>query len=367
LKLIIDFILITGFLLNVIVLIGLIRINNKQKPHKLLGLFWCVILVTLIHFYAKLHDLDSLYTVTFLFANGVRLFLAPLIYIYILSICKPDKFSFKKTLKHFTFFAIYLVVYIIPSIVNHLKGQEVFTHLNLITNDYTQGLFQDTISILYLYFSIRLFINTKQNIKKQYSNINQKDFFWVRNFVLCFSVAIVLDILMIALSVLFNLNAAELGYATVLALVTAMFYLGYYGLTQSTIFLPDFMTNERKFQNSNMATDLHHLKEKFEQVIRTEKPYLTQALTLRTLANIANIPERKLSIIINDEMQTTFYDLINKYRIEKAKKKLTSNEFDKYSITGIAETCGFNSKSSFYRIFKKETGLTPTQYKNNNK
>ncbi|WP_282135041.1 helix-turn-helix domain-containing protein [Seonamhaeicola maritimus] len=64
-------------------------------------------------------------------------------------------------------------------------------------------------------------------------------------------------------------------------------------------------------------------------------------------------------------MHTTFYDLINSLRVEEAKTKLKSAAFDKYSITGIAELCGFNSKSSFYRIFKKETGLTPTQFKNN--
>ena len=90
-------------------------------------------------------------------------------------------------------------------------------------------------------------------------------------------------------------------------------------------------------------------------------------LTLSSLAEIVNVSGRKLSVIINDEMHTTFYDLINKYRVEEAKIKLTLNEFDKYSIDGIAETCGFNSKSSFYRIFKNETGITPTQFKNSTK
>ena len=259
------------------------------------------------------------------------------------------------------------MVYIIPSVINYVTEQEIFTYLNLLENNYAQGLFQDVFSIIYLYFSLRLFYSSKKNIKQHYSNINQKDFLWVRNFIFCFSSVILFDILLIFLSMVFDFNAAELGYITVFILVISMVYLDYYGLTQSTIFLPDFLTNERKFKKNSTPDELGFLKEKLEQIFYTEKPYLVPGLTLSSLSEIVNISERKLSVVINDSMHTSFYDLINKYRIEEAKIKLTLNEYEKYSIAGVAETCGFNSKSSFYRIFKKETGITPTQFKNNTK
>ena len=164
---------------------------------------------------------------------------------------------------------------------------------------------------------------------------------------------------------LFNLNAAELGYVTVIVLVTSMVYLGYYGLTQSTIFLPNFLINSASKPIRDNPDELHSFKEKLELALIENKPYLVPELTLSELAERINIPERKLSHVINNTMHTTFYDLINTHRIEEAKTKLKSEAFNKYSIAGIAEICGFNSKSSFYRIFKKETGLTPAQYKNN--
>src|SRR5690606_21793320 len=107
------------------------------------------------------------------------------------------------------------------------------------------------------------------------------------------------------------------------------------------------------------------LKKKVTHAIEEEKLFLSPDLTLRILAEKIDLHERKLSGLINDEMKTTFYDLINYYRVEEAKKRLKSPMYDKYKVVAIGDSCGFNSKSSFYRVFKKETGLTPSQFKKN--
>lgn len=142
-----------------------------------------------------------------------------------------------------------------------------------------------------------------------------------------------------------------------------MLYLGYYGLTKSSIFLPDFLVAKNRMVSTLDQKDLNALKSKLEHLLLIEKIYLLPDLTLRTLAERMEISERKLSGLINDNMHTTFYDLINKYRVDEAKIRLKSLEFEKYSISGIGHSCGFNSRSSFYRIFKKETGITPTLFK----
>ncbi|NMH89074.1 helix-turn-helix domain-containing protein [Flavivirga algicola] len=363
-KLIIDFIIITGLVLNIFVLLGLLKIKGKQAPHKILIIMWGFIFLSLIHFYAKLHGMDLLYIMTFIFANGVRIFLAPLIFVYIKSIFQPYKSLIKKNLVHFTPFLIYLIIYILPSVVNHLAEKEVFQHVKLIDATMNQGLVLDLISLVYLILSARLFLVSKQHLKHQYSNINAKDFLWIRNFLFCFIIIIILDLILVFLALWFNLNPAELGYITIVFLVASMIYLGYYGLTQSTIFLPDFLVDKRAKPREINISELSGFQEKLEYSLNTDKPYLQPGLTLSVLAEHLGISDRKLSMVINDIMKTSFYDLINKYRIEEAKKKLASSDYDKYSITGIAEICGFNSKSSFYRIFKKETGMTPTQYKN---
>ena len=72
--------------------------------------------------------------------------------------------------------------------------------------------------------------------------------------------------------------------------------------------------------------------------------------------------ERKLSAFFKEVLDSNFYDAINAYRVEEAKHILKSEALKNHSITGIAHSCGFSSKSSFYRIFKKSTNLSPLAY-----
>lgn len=361
--LIVDFILILGVFLNALVLLGLLQIKNKQLPHKILILFWGFVLLSFLHFYARLHRLDFLFVFSFFFVNGVRLFLAPLIYIYIQSIFSFKKFSLKKSSIHFIPFLIYQVVYVIPEIITDITEKNIFSYLSYINQYFNQGLWQDLYALLYLYLSLRLYYKSKRKLEHQYSNINNKDFTWIRNFLSIFLIVMILDLILVLLSVFFEFNASELGYITIIGLVISMLYLGYYGLTKSSIFLPDFLVAKNRMVSTLDQKDLNALKSKLEHLLLIEKIYLLPDLTLRTLAERMEISERKLSGLINDNMHTTFYDLINKYRVDEAKIRLKSLEFEKYSISGIGHSCGFNSRSSFYRIFKKETGITPTLFK----
>jgi AraC-like DNA-binding protein len=61
-------------------------------------------------------------------------------------------------------------------------------------------------------------------------------------------------------------------------------------------------------------------------------------------------------------MQTNFYQLINSYRIARSKELLKTDRLEQVSIQGIGFDCGFSNKTSFYRAFKKFTGMTPAEY-----
>ena len=81
-----------------------------------------------------------------------------------------------------------------------------------------------------------------------------------------------------------------------------------------------------------------------------------------TLSDSVGIPKHHLSQIINSEMKTSFYTLINSKRVEHAIAKLKISEKMNYTLEGIGYESGFNSKSSFFHNFKKVTGKTPKQY-----
>jgi len=72
-----------------------------------------------------------------------------------------------------------------------------------------------------------------------------------------------------------------------------------------------------------------------------------------------------LSQIINENFNRNFYDLINEYRVKEVKKCLSNQKYNNFTLLGIAYECGFNSKASFNGVFKKFTGLTPSEFKKN--
>jgi len=95
-----------------------------------------------------------------------------------------------------------------------------------------------------------------------------------------------------------------------------------------------------------------------------EKPFLNNELTLSELAGAIGIYKHYLTQILNDKLNKNFYEFVNHYRVEEFKSQLNNPKSKKFSFLGLALNSGFNSKSSFNRIFKDLTGLTPSQYKN---
>ncbi|MEN0005280.1 MAG: helix-turn-helix domain-containing protein [Bacteroidota bacterium] len=98
------------------------------------------------------------------------------------------------------------------------------------------------------------------------------------------------------------------------------------------------------------------------QLMRERQPFLEQQLSLNTLADQLGTTNKKLSWLLNQHLQTNFNDFVNRYRVEAFKEKVAEGNSQTLSIVGIASECGFRSKSSFYRAFKKHEGCSPSDY-----
>ncbi|MBN2893986.1 MAG: tetratricopeptide repeat protein [Bacteroidales bacterium] len=94
-----------------------------------------------------------------------------------------------------------------------------------------------------------------------------------------------------------------------------------------------------------------------------EKIFLKSDITLDKMSRILNTNKLYLSKFINIEYKKNFNTFINAYRIKEAQKLLKSPDYKNYSLDGIAQTVGFKSRSSFYSVFKRITGVTPSFYK----
>jgi AraC-like DNA-binding protein len=102
--------------------------------------------------------------------------------------------------------------------------------------------------------------------------------------------------------------------------------------------------------------------DKIKSFVETEKVYLQQDLNVHVLAEHLNMRPNILSEEIKIHSGKNFSQFVNDYRVEEVKKRLEAGAADEFTLLAIAFDCGFNSKASFNRVFKENTGMTPRQY-----
>jgi AraC-like DNA-binding protein len=122
----------------------------------------------------------------------------------------------------------------------------------------------------------------------------------------------------------------------------------------------------KKYEKSRISPEQaeKYLK-KLLHFMETEKPYLDPNISLHGLSENLMIPDHYMSQIINTKLKLNFYDFINNYRIEEAKRIFTNSKQEHLTVLEVAYEVGFNSKSAFNRAFKKTTHVTPSEFKKN--
>ncbi len=120
----------------------------------------------------------------------------------------------------------------------------------------------------------------------------------------------------------------------------------------------------RKYAKSGLDPDrLSAYQERLESVMKSEQIFLRSDMTLPKLAESVDCSVNHLSQVINSGLGMSFFDYLNRYRIDHAKSLLAELDERSTAILNIAYTVGFNSNSAFYAAFKKHVGQTPAQYR----
>ena len=119
-----------------------------------------------------------------------------------------------------------------------------------------------------------------------------------------------------------------------------------------------------KYAKSGLnQTQLLEYKQTLESIMRSDELYLRSDMTLPKLAEAVDCSVNHLSQVINAGFGISFFDYLNRYRIDYARQLLSTLDDKNCAILNIAFTVGFNSNSAFYAAFKKCVGQTPAQYR----
>ncbi|MBO8152881.1 MAG: hypothetical protein DRP92_02185 [Candidatus Neomarinimicrobiota bacterium] len=147
----------------------------------------------------------------------------------------------------------------------------------------------------------------------------------------------------------------------------SVYLLGYVALIKSNTFLEidfDYSSVKTKYRKSSLTEkDREQIASKLIELMKSEKPFKNGALTLLDLSGMLKVSPHNLSEVLNQKLGISFYDFINQYRAKEVKEILEIKAEKGKTLLQIAFDCGFNSKSTFNKFFKKCFGMTPSEYR----
>ncbi|MDY7393679.1 helix-turn-helix transcriptional regulator [Aureibaculum sp. 2210JD6-5] len=302
-------------------------------------------------------------------------FLVPMFYLFLINYLK-----FNKRYKSFLIFSIVLfAVAVITRLVLLIYLRTHNYSPNYIGDFMGQyNLIEETIIFIYsisifLYAVFIVFTYKKELFYiLDFDNLN-----WIKIF-LFFSMGLVL-LWVIALYKSYELaifNPAKYYDPIRISISILIYWLGYHGTQQhrfinnrisirnqikSRIALNQFVKIQNEDYVDSKKQHIHFME--IDTYIKNTKKFTNAKLSLETLAEELDISASFLSSIINKSNKTNFTDYINNYRVNQAKELLADKDYANYKILSIGLESGFNSKSTFYAVFKKFTGKTPAEYK----
>ena len=125
-----------------------------------------------------------------------------------------------------------------------------------------------------------------------------------------------------------------------------------------------FVLQKNRFNAIEEVNLYEKINALFLEKLQEEKLFLDNSLNIRKVAKMIGTNEKYLSNAINKIHNESFSSMVNKFRVEFAQELLLNVEYENHTIESIGNISGFNSKSNFNSVFKKSTGLTPSEFKN---
>lgn len=289
------------------------------------------------------------------FGSGPFLFLlAPALYLYLRSVVQPESGFKNADLGHFVLFS---VVGVFTLVLVNSEGDQYLIMKQVIG---TPWLFMVIQFGYYLYRSRKLVRFHQDRVTQGYSNLEGLDVSWIKYILWLFGLLLFFFIVITPL-IIHGVNLTTYKIFASLFFTLIMLFITYKGVRQR---VTTEITNGNDSNTETIDTKIEgELKTKLINYMESQKPYLDPELTLVDLAKQLSISRNQLSAIINSGIGDNFYSFVNQYRVEEVKKLIQEDSKKQYTIMALASDAGFNSKSSFNNIFKKVTGLTPSEYR----
>jgi AraC-like DNA-binding protein len=370
----INFVILSGILQSVIVafILVLSRKGNKYA-NRLIGVF---VFICSLHFsWSLVIDLNlaDILKQVFWFPYSYLLALGPLLYFYSRSLSQPDFRIGSKELFHFlpvTTEALMQLIFIIVGVRNNVVHYVVPGFLFFRFVELTSA----AVSILmYGKLSLDLIRKHEETLAQNFSSQKNITLSWLLKLIKylrvlwIFWLAFELSFFFFFRFQMHFIPVYLLLYGLLVVIAYSNYWIGIQALNKSESLIEQTAVSvSAETQNvySRLSeTEINRHIEDLERLMKIEKLYLHEALALRMLAIRMQADPNLVSFVLNNVLHKTFYDYVNDFRIEEVKRKISDPAYAHLKIVEIAYECGFNSKATFNRVFKKHTGRSPSEFR----
>jgi AraC-like DNA-binding protein len=379
-----------GIIYSVLLFAKAIKTENKSNYWLSLFIFLCSLYIApwMLGF-AGWYDNQPYRDILFYTPFQHLFFVGPIIFFYTQSLLNPS-FQFSKK----------EAIHLLPGLIYLLYSIAIWVYDKFIFGDYyfyKDGMDKDfdfwyqklglVSMIVYFIFSIRYYNVYKKLIFQVVSYADSILFKWIKTYLIAFLVMLLLPILFDFIGFFYpQIQSYKGSWWFYLFFSIVMYYIaitGYSNPTNAAIPFkmsffdknPILLLNENQTKETENIIDIQHevfeeiispemenWKSKIETIIQKEKLFENPELSLTDVAKKLETNASVISKTINQGFQMNFNDCINNYRIEAVKTSFVNGEHKKSTLLGIAFDSGFNSKATFNRAFKKNTGKTPKEF-----
>ncbi len=299
-----------------------------------------------------------------------RFAMMPALYLSVLHYTSPDKTFRKREYLHLLPFVVFFIC--ASSFVfaqrQLLFNPEAIPSIVKIVVELFMKLAIPVQLVVYWILAYRALIKHYKNIQLVTSNTAPVNLHWLK-----FLLFGVLALILINLTDRLFVGDFKRAYAPI-GYLTSILFVAYYFIGQKEI----YPYEEPELENINAIINpeqmiptgkprltkemLNQLKARLVSLMKDERLFLDNELGLPDLAKEMGISSHDLSYVLNEGFNQNFFQFINRFRVNEAKQLMLSDKYRHLNILGIAYNAGFNSKTTFNTAFKKETGLSPSQF-----
>ncbi|MFY0604885.1 MAG: helix-turn-helix transcriptional regulator [Flavobacteriaceae bacterium] len=359
---ILNIFLFVGVIQGLIVSLHLFFKKSFQKANLILGLW--LLLFAMSNFQIIINS-SNLYkyfgqSFTLFLPLTFNLFFGPLIWLFIKK-STDENFLFKEKQWLHLIPGILEVFYFIIVYSKPLAFRQKFymTHWNFI--EPTLEVFAFVSFTAYFFYGIKELKKYQQLLNKNYSNSNIETYEWLKKLLFLLLIfTVIWGILTVVDVFIMNYSLSYLYFYPYYFFIAFIAYFVSFSFKTKKKVLVKFEKGSYKDLISSVEQD--KIIRALTSLMDQQQLFLKPDLRSKEVAEQLEISVQTFSFVLNKGLHKSFHNYINELRIAHVKKQLRAGELEKKTLLGIAEEAGFNSESSFYRIFKNSTGTTPKKY-----